>query len=375
VGAVIRHLYVHVPFCPTICPFCDFHVLQRRAGLVDAYLAGVDREAAELADRFGDGIRLDTIYLGGGTPSHLRDSELERLVQILRRRLGWAETEAGLEAHPANVTAARARHWRNLGFTRVSLGVQSTDDAVLDRLGRRYHAAAALAALDTLVEVGGWVVNADLITAVAGQDVARDLRTVAARGVDSLSAYTLTIEAGTPFARDGVRVDPDAEADALLLAGEILPGFGLHRYEVSNHARPGAECAHNLAYWQGGWWLGLGPSATGHDPPRPGDGDGVCGWRRTNPPLGEWLAGARGEPEPLTPHDVLVEGLLTGLRLRDGADLAALRRRAQGLDPAVVYAEQFAVLAQAGLVEVAGGRARATAAGLPVLDRITAAFL
>lgn len=371
---IVRHLYVHVPFCPTICPFCDFHVLQRRAGLVEAYLEGVDRDAAELAERFGDRIELDTVYLGGGTPSHLRDGELERLMSIIAARLGAARRETGVEAHPGNVTVERARHWRNLGFTRVSLGIQSSDDAVLRRLGRPHDAATALAALDTLVDTGGWRVNADLITAVDGQDVARDLRTVAARGVDHLSAYTLTIEAGTPFGRAGVTVDPDAEADALRLAGEILPEFGLARYEVSNHARPGAECIHNRAYWLGRFWLGLGPSATGHEPRAAGDPPEVRAWRRTNPPLDTWLAGGRGEPEPLGTREVLVEGLLTGLRLAEGVDLAALAARA-GQPAETVFAAEFAQLADAGLVRLTGGRLLVTETGFPLLNQVAAAFV
>ncbi len=370
----IRHLYVHVPFCPTICPFCDFHVLQRRAGLVETYLDGVDRDAAELADRFGDQIALDTVYLGGGTPSHLRDGELERLMAIIARRLGTARLETGIEAHPANVTVDRARHWRDLGFTRVSLGIQSTDDAVLQRLGRPHDAAAALTALDTLVEQGGWHVNADLITAVDGQDVERDLRTVAARGVDHLSAYTLTIEDGTPFARAGVTVDPDAEAEALRLAGAVLPEFGLARYEVSNHARPGSECVHNRAYWLGRYWLGLGPSATGHEPPAPTDPPDVRGWRRTNPPLDAWLAGGRGDPEPLGSREVLVEGLLTGLRLVDGVDLAALAARA-GQPAETVFAAEFAELLAAGMVRLVHGRLQVTEIGFPLLNRVVATFI
>jgi oxygen-independent coproporphyrinogen-3 oxidase len=368
----VRHLYVHVPFCPTICPFCDFHVLERRRGAVDAYLQRLDREAAETAERFslqpGD---LDTVYLGGGTPSHLRDDELERLVDFVRRRLGWARAEATLEVHPSTVRPGRPERWRALGFTRLSVGLQSTDDRVLRFLGRPHDAAAGLAALDAARRVDGVEVSADLITAVPGQDVERDLRAVAGRGVDHLSAYTLTIEPGTPFARDGVEVEAEAEARALRLAAVVLAEHGLERYEVSNHARPGAESDHNLGYWRNEWYLGLGPSAAAYEPVRTADPPGVRGWRRTNPTFEAWLAGAPAELEAVTGRDVVADGLLVGLRLREGVDLARLTEQA-GLDVDVLAGEALARLQRRGWIERAGTIVRASPEGLTVLDQVAA---
>jgi oxygen-independent coproporphyrinogen-3 oxidase len=381
---------VHVPFCPTICPFCDFHVLERRRGAVDAYLRRLDREAAETSERleFQPG-GLRTIYLGGGTPSHLRDDELARLVEILRRRLGWASRECTLEVHPSTVRPGRVERWRDLGFTRLSVGLQSTDDAVLRFLGRPHDAATGLAALERARRADGLEVSADLITAVPGQDVESDLRAVAARGVDHLSAYTLTIEPGTPFARDGVEVDAHAEADSLRLAGEVLGEYGLLRYEVSNHARPGAESDHNLGYWRNEWYLGLGPSASAYEPRGRDDATGdvvyaagnrgntagaLRGWRRTNPTFDRWLAGEAAEPEPVTARDVVVEGLLVGLRLREGVDLARLSGQA-GLDVDDVVGEALQRLQRQGRIERDGRRLWATATGMAVLDQVVAEIL
>lgn len=401
----VRHAYVHVPFCPTICPFCDFHVLERRAGLVTAYLDRLEREVAATAERLelAPG-GLDTIYVGGGTPSHLRPHELERLADLLRRHLGWARVEATLEVHPSTVTRARADTWLALGFDRLSLGVQSTSDEVLRFLGRPHDAAAALGALDVLVAAaaaagtssgrGLWSVSADLITAVPGQataGVAADVEAVARRGVDHLSAYTLTVEEGTPFARAGVEVDPEQERRALLAVDEVAARHGLARYEVSNHARPGRESAHNLAYWRNRHYLGLGPGASAYEPPLHGDPPGVVGRRRTNPPLQRWLAvpdrpggpagGAEASEgdgwagEPVLAGQAALEGMLVGLRLTEGVDLVALSEQV-GFDVAEHYAAPLAAAETAGhlVVDRATGRARPTPAGYLVLDRVVAEF-
>jgi oxygen-independent coproporphyrinogen-3 oxidase len=350
--------------------------LERRTGLVSAYLDRLEWELADTARRLGPGPgQLETLYLGGGTPSHLRDAELVRLVEAIHRHLGPAVVEATIEVHPLNVTPARVRLWADLGFSRVSLGLQSTDDAVLRRLGRPHDAAAGVRALDRLVEAGFASVSADLITAVPGQDVEADLRAVAGRGPDHLSAYTLTIEAGTPFARQGVEVDADDELAALALADDVLPEYGLRRYEVSNHARPGAESAHNLGYWRGHWYLGLGPGASAFHPPGPADDPGrVRGWRRTNPPLERWLAGEEAAVEMVAPADAVVEGLLGGLRLAEGVDLDRLSARA-GVDVREPRATVLRELVGRGWLVEEGPVVRATVAGTRLLDRVLGALV
>ncbi len=316
----IAHLYVHVPFCPTICPFCNFHVLRRRDDLVEAYLKRLDAELATTAQQWPQSGPLKTVYLGGGTPSHLTEDELQRLLASIRRRFVLREdAEIGIEVHPLNVSADRPARWRELGFTRVSVGVQSTQDRVLRTLGRPHDAATAMAALQSVLAVGGWTVNADLIVAVHGQDVAADLHRLAASGVDHLSAYTLTIEEGTALHRQGFTVSEEAERHAVELAAAILPSYGLARYEVSNHARPGHRCAHNLAYWQGRYWFGAGPSATA-SLPAPAGGRQLL----RNAPLDAWLDGTAAHVELLDALDVVRIALLTGLRLAEGVDMAVL---------------------------------------------------
>jgi oxygen-independent coproporphyrinogen-3 oxidase len=370
----MKHLYTHVPFCPTICPYCDFHVVERRSGLVAAYLAELERDAVTLALEYpSDG--LETVYVGGGTPSFLRDAEMESLVATIRRHFGWARTEATLEVNPGTVNPARAALWRDLGFTRASVGVQSAQDSVLEFLGRTHDAAQALRALETLGEAG-LEVSADLITAVPGQDLERDLQAIAESGVNHVSCYTLTIEPGTPFHRQGVTVNEDDEARALERAEPVLLAYGLQRYEVSNHARVGFESQHNTAYWQNRHFYGLGAGAAGHYPVSSADPSpqAVIAVRRTNPHLHRWLEGARGDAEPVTREDFVTDALFNGLRLRRGIDLTDLAARA-GLEVRRHFAAPLERCLKRGWLELEGETLRATREGTWVLNRVVAEFL
>ncbi len=384
-SSTVRHAYVHVPFCPQICPFCPFHVTRRAPGVVAEYLARLDREAAEIAERYD--VALDTLYLGGGTPSSLRPQEVEQLLDSLRRRFGPLGSEVTIEIHPSTANAGRLAEWRDLGITRFSIGLESTDDATLARLGRAHSAADGLSLAAAAVELG-LDVSVDLITAVEEQDVERELVTVASLGVDHVSAYTLTIEEGTPFARDGVAVDPDDEARSFDLAGSVLGATGLERYEVSNHARPDHECRHNLAYWRSDWWLGLGPSAAAHLPSSPNPSfvlqddasmrrsaaqNGVA-VRAVNPTLDRWLAGDEPEVELLDGAGFALDAMIAGLRMTAGVDLDEIGGRA-GFDVGVAYRHGIERLRLVGLVEREGSILRATPRGMAVLDHILAALV
>ncbi len=375
----IRHLYAHVPFCPTICPYCDFHVLERRAGLVDAYLIELEREATRLSNEFPS--HLTTIYVGGGTPSFLRDHEISNFVSIVRDAFGWVPDfanggEATLEVNPGTVTRSRAKLWRELGFDRASLGVQSTQDDVLKFLGRTHDGTQALESLEILLETG-FRVSADLITAVPGQDIERDLRALASVGLEHISAYTLTIEDGTPFARQGVKVREEDEERALELAETVLLEYGLSRYEVSNHAKPGRESRHNIAYWDNRFWFGLGPSATGHYPIA--FEEKFVSERRKNLPIEPWLEGERaslenGLLERVTPEEFVTDALFSGLRLKRGVNLTDLSSRA-GMDVSSRFADAFTSLQSRGLLERDGDVVRATHDGVWVLNQVVAEFL
>jgi putative oxygen-independent coproporphyrinogen III oxidase len=376
----IPHLYVHVPFCPSICPYCDFHILERRAGSVEAFLLELERDAANLERTYGHQSghgELKTVYLGGGTPSFLRDAEITKLVEIIRTYFGWASQEATLEVNPGTVTKARAQLWRDLGFSRASLGVQSTQDHVLKFLGRTHDSHQAFAALEILLETG-FRVSADAITAVPDQDVERDLRALASLGLEHMSCYTLTIEEGTPFARQGVSVREEDEERSLELAENILLEYGLQRYEVSNHAKPGFESRHNIAYWQNRFWYGLGPGAAGHYPIVGDSGsdalENIVSRRRTNPHFQTWLEGNRGEIEDVTREGFITDGLFSGLRMKRGVDLTDLSNRA-GLDALTHFQTQFDSLQSRGLLEFDGRVVRATANGIWVLNQVVSEFL
>lgn len=370
---IIRHLYVHVPFCPSICPYCDFHVLTRRAGLVEAYLEGLGREAARLASAYR--IDLDTVYVGGGTPSFLREGEIRQLAETVQRHLGWGRVENTLEINPGTVSPARAALWHDLGWGRASVGVQSLDDPTLKFLGRTHTSAQAKGAIETLLG-RGFRVSGDLMTAVPGQPLEADIHGLVALGVGHISAYTLTIEAGTEFARRGVNVSEDDERAGFERTEERLTAQGFSRYEISNYARPGEESRHNLAYWQGRTYLGLGPGAAGHYPAltSPAPDAGVLTFRRTNPHLHEWLAGERGEDLPIDAPEYVTDALFMGLRLRSGLDLADLSRRS-GLAVTERYSEVIARNVGRGLLVQEGSLLRATPAGWWVLNRVITEFL
>jgi putative oxygen-independent coproporphyrinogen III oxidase len=337
------------------------------------YLKELKRDAQQLEAAHGRP-DLKTLYVGGGTPSFLRDAELETLVTTIREHFGWAAQEATLEVNPGTVSKARVALWRELGFTRASVGVQSTQEGVLKFLGRTHNATQALEALNTLLEAG-FEVSADLITAVPGQDLERDLRDLGGTGLNHISSYTLTIEPGTAFHRQGVAVLEEDEARALALAEPTLEAFGLRRYEVSNHAKPGFESLHNTAYWENRFYFGLGAGAAGHYPVLEAQSDSnIIAWRRTNPHLHEWLLGRRGEAEAVTRVDFVTDALFNGLRLRRGVNIADISRRA-GLDVRTHFADAFGRCEARGWVRWDGDTVRATTAGTWVLNRVVTEFL
>ncbi|CAN5674376.1 radical SAM family heme chaperone HemW [soil metagenome] len=366
-----RSLYLHVPFCPIICPYCDFHKMKRGGGLVEAYLGRLEEEARALHAEFPT--TLDTIYLGGGTPSVLSDEELARVVGLFEKTWGWpAREETTLEADPLTFDGARLEAFRALGVSRLSIGLQSTQDGVLGFLGRRHNGEEGLAAVEMAL-AAGFEVSADLITAVPSggdanpeQDAQGDLHALAATGVPHVSVYTLTIEENTPFHRRGVAVDPDREAADYALAGEVLAGYGLRRYEVSSHARPCHESRHNQAYWRMDHYLALGPSASAFVPGAPPE-------RRVNRGIKGWLAGEAAERIPVSPQAFAEDALMAGLRTRLGVDLGELARRSS-FPVLGHYRPLIARLVGEGLLELEGVQLRATETGLWQLDGIVRAF-
>lgn len=372
-------LYVHVPFCARACPYCDFDFEVGRDPPVPAFIAAL--EAERRARQLPQGLPVRTVYVGGGTPSLLGPAGLAALLRWIETSFdAHAALERTVELNPEHVDEALLDALVGAGVDRVSLGVQSLAPEALAQLGRVHAAAKARAALVAAV-ARGLRVSADLIVGWPGQraeSLRADVEQLLATGVEHVSIYALTIEAGTPWealVRRGRRRRPDAEAQAERLqeAAGWLEAAGLHHYEVASYARPGAQALHNLGYWTGRDYVGLGPSAASA---RHGADGSVA--RRTNPRgLERWRAepGAAAEEERLDPAAAAAEGLWLGLRALDGVDVAAFVRRFPALDAAWVRARVAPQVERGNLEWADGAILRVAAARWLWHDEIGTALL
>jgi oxygen-independent coproporphyrinogen-3 oxidase len=262
---LIEHLYIHIPFCPNICPYCAFYKESAGRERVETFLDALLKEA----DAWSHRLRPRTIFLGGGTPSSLSIPQLEKLLDGLRSRLDLSDLgEWSIEMNPATVAPDKATLLRSSGINRVSMGVQSWDDSVLRSLGRTHDAAKAEESFHILRGAGFDNLSIDLIFGVPGQSLAswsESLERSLRLAPEHLSAYGLTYEEDTEFfrklGRGEMAPDEGLEADQFELTARLLGDAGYLQYEVSNYALPGRESRHNSAYWQGKDYLGLGPSA------------------------------------------------------------------------------------------------------------------
>ncbi|MGD8393966.1 MAG: radical SAM family heme chaperone HemW [Candidatus Eiseniibacteriota bacterium] len=374
-------VYIHTPFCASKCPYCDFYSgvfdPARMAPLVDAILreAALRWSALPIAP-------VSSLYVGGGTPSLLPPPLLERLLGGLRETLPLdGDAEITVEANPESLDPATAETLLTAGVGRLSVGLQALDDTLLACLGRAHDAARALEAA-RLARRCFRAVSFDLLLGVPGLDLTtleHTLQALLALEPDHLSVYDLTDEPGTPFtaarARGELPVVPDAACLAQdALVERLLGAAGFERYEVSNYARPGGACRHNLAIWRGGWYLGLGPAAHSKLPL----GESPYGLRQANVrDLDAYLAAVAGGGDAVASREVIdrrqaiEERLLLGLRLAEGIDLDRVARdcgladAAALLDPAVV-----ASLGAGGFIERRGSWLRVTPRGRQVLDEI-----
>jgi oxygen-independent coproporphyrinogen-3 oxidase len=314
-----RHVYLHVPFCARRCSYCDFSIAVRRDVPVDEYLAALD---AELSTRFGAEPRgeVDTIYLGGGTPSRLGGAGIARALELVRRRFPTAAgAEITIEANPDDLTPEAAHAWAAAGVNRLSLGSQSFDDRALQWMHRTHDSGAIGRAVATARSAGIANLSLDLIFALPAaleRDFARDVERVVALRPDHVSLYGLTVESGTPLGRwvaRGTTIEQPEEGyeEDFLLAHRLLDAAGFEHYEVSNYAQPGRRARHNSAYWAAVPYVGLGPSAHGFD------GD-VRRWNVRA--YTDWrdLALAQRDPlagdERLTTENRVAESVYLGLR-------------------------------------------------------------
>jgi oxygen-independent coproporphyrinogen-3 oxidase len=370
-------VYVHWPFCLAKCPYCDFNSHVRHEPPDEARFArAITAEIAHAAERIG-AREVSSIFFGGGTPSLMRPATVSAILeQIARHWMMLPGTEITLEANPTSVEAERFRGYRAAGVNRVSLGVQALDDASLKALGRMHSAAEALEAV-AIAKSTFPRVSFDLIYARPGQTPKQwraELVRALAEDVEHHSLYQLTIEEGTPFAalhRAGKLQVPNEEVARSLwdVTQEICDAAGFPAYEISNHARPGAESRHNLVYWRSGEYVGVGPGAHGRIET---DGGRFATATEQHPELWLGLVEAAGHglivDERLGAIERADEFLLMGLRLREGIERAQFRRLAgRDFDP-----ERIASLAGDGLIEATGGRLRVTSSGFPVLDAIVA---
>jgi len=262
---MISHLYAHIPFCPKVCPYCSFYKEASDRNKTQAFLDAMLKESERLADR----LRPETIFFGGGTPTALSTTQLQYLIGGLRERLDFsAVREFTIEMNPATVSLEKAAALRALGVNRVSMGVQSWDSALLETLGRVHSADQARRSYEILREAGYDNINLDLMFGIPGQTLTQwreSLARTIALGPEHISAYCLTYEEDTEYflrlTRGEYRPDETLDADLFEVTMDLLGAAGFEQYEISNYARPGRECSHNLAYWLGHDYLGLGPSA------------------------------------------------------------------------------------------------------------------
>ena len=371
-------VYVHWPFCLSKCPYCDFNSHVRRepideARFVRAFAAEIASTAARVPGR-----TVSTIFFGGGTPSLMQPATIAAVLDAIAQHWTVApDAEVTLEANPTSVEATRFRGYRTAGVNRVSLGVQALDDRVLTELGRLHSAREALDAVGVARSVFDRY-SFDLIYARPGQtpkDWANELKRALAEAGEHLSLYQLTIEPDTPFwalhAAGKLRTPDDDTARALYdTTQEVCAAHGLPAYEISNHARHGGECRHNLVYWRAREYAGIGPGAHGRldiD----GDRHATATERRPEAWLTRVEATGSGlvADDPLTREELSDELLLMGLRLAEGIDVARYAAvSGRPLDPV-----RIATLREHGLIETPSrGRLRVTLHGFPVLDAVVA---
>ncbi|MGA9501150.1 MAG: radical SAM family heme chaperone HemW [Pseudolabrys sp.] len=371
-------IYVHWPFCLSKCPYCDFNSHVRHGGIDEArFLRAYETEIAATAARVPHRT-VSSIFFGGGTPSLMQPSSVQAILDCIGRHWTIApDVEITLEANPTSVEATRFRGFRAAGVNRVSLGVQALDDTSLKELGRLHTAQEALDAVAVARSIFDRY-SFDLIYARPRQTLdgwAAELKRAIAEAAEHLSLYQLTIEPDTPFFglhRAGKLTIPDQDLarDLYDLTQAVCSDAGLPAYEISNHARPGAQCRHNLVYWRGHDYAGIGPGAHGR---LTIDNGRIATETEKRPEA--WLMRVEETGTGLTVEEKLTSGeaadeyLLMGLRLAEGIDLA----RYSALSGRNLNPGRISILRNEGAVETtADGRLRVTQSGFPLLDAVVA---
>ena len=364
----IRHLYVHIPFCARICPFCAFYKARANHSETERFCHALLRELVEKADEFE--IVPETIFFGGGTPTALTTPQLELLLRGFREQLDLsALREWTVEANPGSVSARKARVLKKLGVNRLSLGVQSWDDDLLKLLGREHDSKQAEESFRILREAGFENMNVDLMFGLPGQTIEQwraTLEETIALRPEHVSAYCLTYEEDTEFfrrhARGELRQDSDADGEFFEETISTFQEAGYDHYEISNYARPGFSSQHNRAYWSGQEYLGIGPSAFSTV--------GMQRWQNIadyREYVGRVFDGRSciDTTEELTPKMKRAETIALSLRTNNGVSAATL-------EPFAKQAREFVEL---GLLRQSNGRFILTAAGKSLADSVAEAFV
>ena len=360
----MHHLYLHIPFCHRVCPYCSFYKHTPGGTDMGAFVQAVLREL-ELHQR-GMEVRPRTIYFGGGTPTALSETHLRTLLEGLRQRLDFSLLEEfGMEANPKTVGASKARLLRDLVVSRISLGVQAWDLPTLALLGRDHAPHEARETFAILREAGIPSLNLDLMFSIPGQSLAvweEGLHQTIGLKPDHVSCYNLTYEEDTEFLNKlkagQLDMDADRDADHFHSTMRLLEGAGFEHYEISNYAQPGRRSRHNQAYWRGADYLGLGPSAAStHHRVR---------WKNASDTARYMALVGEGrlpivESEDLSERDWLVERIALELRTVEGLPIGRV---------AASQHEALALLQEEALLTVADGLVRLTRAGKAVSDRI-----
>ena len=377
-------LYVHWPFCLSKCPYCDFNSHVRESVDQARWRGALLRELDHFAELL-PGAAIASVFFGGGTPSLMPPETAAAVID--RAAVRWslaADAEITLEANPTSTEAASLEEFRAAGINRVSLGVQALDDDALRFLGRGHDSAEARQAVALAQRIMPRS-SFDLIYARPGQSVEAwrdELAEALSFAGDHLSLYQLTVEKGTPFwgqQRDGAFALPDDDTGRALydLTQEAMAAAGFAAYEVSNHARGGGACRHNLAYWRYDDYVGVGPGAHGRIRPR---GSERLATRQHAGPE-SWLASVEraghgtAESRSLGPQEQAREMLMMGLRLAEGVSEARLRQRTGCVLDSVIDRAGFARLVEAGYLERCDGRLCATVSGRPLLNSLLVELL
>ena len=364
---MFESLYIHVPFCKGKCDYCAFY--SEPKACLDEMDAYTEKLVSELREHSAQCSKLSSIFIGGGTPSVLPPDKWRIILDAIHQNFRLADNcEWTCEANPDSLSPSLVESWAENGVNRISLGVQAFQQELRDRIGRRGSIARLSALVDSIIANGISRYNFDLIFNIPGQSVRqwRDtLEMALALNPEHISAYALTVEEGTRLAKSYPLLDDSVFLEFWEATDSVLAKNGIRRYEISNFAKPGCECRHNLNVWHGMTYLGCGPAATSFD--------GQDRWTNL-PSLTSWLSGAKPEYDVIPQESRAAEILAFGMRTVDGWQWEEFRRRT-GFDAGALRGPQLRKLETKGLLELTENGARPTSTGLLFNDDIAMELL